>query len=185
MTTNHTTRTVDKGRFRLTTTALLASAVFLMTGTVSGRWMIVGNDGNADTVSVVDLTARPPHVIDNVNVGDGPEGLAISPNGRLAAAVLIRGSQNARANPATTWAAHKNGSVAILAIDGKSVRRTGEIEVGGMPEGVVFSPDSRYIYIGNFLSRDVSILRARGRNVVDTGKTLKLPGRPGALRGSR
>jgi YVTN family beta-propeller protein len=44
-----------------------------------------GNDGNADTVSVIDLTARPPHVIDNVSVGDGPEGLAISPDGRLAA----------------------------------------------------------------------------------------------------
>jgi len=185
MTTSHTTRTVDKGRFRLTATALLASAVFLMTGTVSGRWMIVGNDGNADAVSVIDLTARPPHVIDNVNVGDGPEGLAISPDGRLAAAVLIRGSQNARADPATAWGAHKNGSVAILAINGKEVRKTGEIEVGGMPEGVVFSRDSRYIWIVNFLSRNVSILKASGRKVVDTGKTLELPGQPGAMRGSR
>jgi 6-phosphogluconolactonase (cycloisomerase 2 family) len=144
-----------------------------------------GNDGNADTISVIDLTARPPHVIDNVNVGDGPEGLAISPDGKLAAAVLIRGSQNARANPATAWAARKNGSVAILAIDGKCVRKTGEIEVGGMPEGVVFSPDSRYIYIGKFLSRNVSILKAGGREAVDTGKTLRLPGQPGAMRGSR
>jgi DNA-binding beta-propeller fold protein YncE len=142
-----------------------------------------GNDGNADTLSVIDLTARPPHVIDNVNVGDGPEGLAISPDGRLAAAVLIRGSQNSRANPATAWAAHKNGSIAILSIDGKSVRKTDEIELGGMPEGVVFSPGGTYIYVGNFLSRDVSILKARGRKVVDTGKTLKLPGQPGAMRG--
>jgi YVTN family beta-propeller protein len=144
-----------------------------------------GNDGNADTVSVIDLTARPPHVIDNINVGDGPEGLAISPDGRLAVAVLIRGSQNARANPATAWAAHKNGSVAILDINGKQVRKTAEIEVGGMPEGVVFSPDSKYIYIGNFLSRNVSILKAGGTRVVDTGRTLKLPGQPGAMRGPR
>jgi DNA-binding beta-propeller fold protein YncE len=144
-----------------------------------------GNDGNADTVSVIDLTALPPRVIDNVSVGDGPEGLAISPDGRLAVAVLIRGSQNARANPATAWAAHKNGSVAILSIDGKRVRKTGEIEVGGMPEGVVFSPDGRYIYIGNFLSRDVSILKVSGRKVVDTGERLRLPGQPGAMRSSR
>ena len=144
-----------------------------------------GNDGNVDTVSVIDLTARPAHVIDNISVGDGPEGLAISPDGKFAVAVLIRGTQNARANPATAWAWHKNGSVAILAIDGKRVRKTGEIEVGGMPEGVVFRPDSRYIYVGNFLSRNVSILKVSGRKVADTGKTLKLPGQPGTMRSPR
>jgi YVTN family beta-propeller protein len=181
MTRSHTTRTVDTGRLRLTATAIL-TALLLTTGRASARWMIVGN---ADTVSVIDLTARPPHVIDSVSVGDGPEGLAISPDGRLAVAVLIRGSQNARANPATAWAAHKNGSVAILSIDGKRVRKTGEIEVGGMPEGVVFSPDGRYIYIGNFLSRDVSILEVSGRKVVDTGERLRLPGQPGAMRSAR
>jgi DNA-binding beta-propeller fold protein YncE len=144
-----------------------------------------GNDGNADTISVIDLTARPAHVIDNISVGDGPEGLAISPDGKIAVAVLIRGSQNARANPATAWAAHENGSVAILSIDGKNVRKIGEIEVGRMPEGVVFSPDSRYIYVGNFLSRNVTILEVKGGKAFDTGQTLKLPGQPGAMRGPR
>jgi len=144
-----------------------------------------GNDGHADTVSVIDLAAHPARVIDNVSVGDGPEGLAISPDGKLAAAVLIRGSQNARAHPATAWAAHRNGSVAILTIDGKRVRKTGEIEVGGMPEGVVFSPDGRCLYIGNFLSRNISILKVEGAKVTDTGKTLGLPGQPGAMRGPR
>lgn len=141
-----------------------------------------GNDGNVDTVSVIDLTAKPAHVINAVAVGDGPEGLAIGPNGRLAAAVLIRGSQNARANPATAWAYHKNGSVAILSIRGKIVRKIEEIEVGGMPEGVVFSDDGQYIYVGNFLSGDISILQVDGREVTNTGKTLTLPGRPGAMR---
>lgn len=141
-----------------------------------------GNDGNVDTVSVIDLTAKPAHVIDVVAVGDGPEGLAISPTGRLAAAVLIRGSQNARANPATTWAYHKNGSVAILSIRGKIVRKIEEIEVGGMPEDVVFSADGKYIYVGNFLSSDISILKVDGRQVTNTGRTLKLSGGPGAMR---
>ena len=141
-----------------------------------------GNDGNVDTVSVIDLEAKPAHVISAVTVGDGPEGLAISPTGRLAAAVLIRGSQNARANPATAWAYHKNGSVAILSIRGKIVRKIEEIEVGGMPEGVVFSDDGKYIYVGNFLSSDVSILKVDGRKVTNTGRTLTLPGHPGAMR---
>jgi YVTN family beta-propeller protein len=52
-----------------------------------------------------------------------------------------------------------------------------------MPEGAVFSPDGRYIYVGNFLSDDISILEVKGSKVVDTGKRLALPGSPAAMRG--
>ena len=45
------------------------------------------SDGNVDTVSVIDLEANPPRIIDHVVVGDGPEGLAISPKGDFAVAV--------------------------------------------------------------------------------------------------
>lgn len=144
-----------------------------------------GNDGNSDTVSVIDLTAPRPHVINAVGVGDGPEGLAISPRGDLAAAVLINGSQNAQADPNTAWAANKNGRVAILSIRGKRVRKVADIEVGAMPEGVVFSPDGQHIYVGNFLSEDISILKVNDQKVVDTGKRLKLPGSPAAMRGPK
>lgn len=144
-----------------------------------------GNDGNADTVSVIDLTAPRPHVINVVGVGDGPEGLAISPKGNLAIAVLINGSQNAQANPDTAWAANKNGRVAVLSIRGKKVRKVGDLEVGAMPEGVVFSPDGQYIYVGNFLSNDISILKLEGKKVVNTGKRLSLPGSPAAMRGPK
>ena len=52
-------------------------------------------DGNVDTVSVIDLEAAPPRVIDKVVVGDGPEGLAISPTGQMAVAMLLRGNNAA------------------------------------------------------------------------------------------
>ena len=35
-----------------------------------------GQDGQIDTVGVIDLEANSPRVIDQVVVGDGPEGLA-------------------------------------------------------------------------------------------------------------
>jgi YVTN family beta-propeller protein len=35
------------------------------------------SDGSVDTVSVIDLEANPPRIIDRVVVGDGPEGMAI------------------------------------------------------------------------------------------------------------
>src|ERR1700681_4967381 len=50
------------------------------------------SDGSVDTTSVIDLEANPPRIIDRVVVGDGPEGLAMSPKGDLAVAAILRGS---------------------------------------------------------------------------------------------
>jgi DNA-binding beta-propeller fold protein YncE len=137
------------------------------------------SDGNVDTVSVIDLEADPPRVIDKVVVGDGPEGLAISPTGEIAAAILLNGSS---AVPKDAWFANPAGKVAVLTIDGKDVTKTGEVEVGGLPEGAVFSQDGSHLYVGNFTDGNVSILKVDGTTVTDTGKTLQLPGHPASMR---
>ncbi|MEP7056818.1 MAG: hypothetical protein ABI809_03475 [Caldimonas sp.] len=48
---------------------------------------------------------------------------------------------------------------------------------------MVFSQDGRYLYVGNFIDQDISILRVDGDRIVDTGKSLKLPGHPASMRG--
>jgi DNA-binding beta-propeller fold protein YncE len=138
-----------------------------------------GSDGNVDTVSVIDLEAKPERVIDKVVVGDAPEGFAISPTGKLAVAVLLRGSNNAK----TEFFYNRNGSVVVLKIDGKKVTKVGEVEVRGLPEGAVFSPDGRWLYVGNFLDSDVSVLKVDGDTVTNTGTLMKLPGKPASMRG--
>jgi DNA-binding beta-propeller fold protein YncE len=136
-------------------------------------------DGQVDTVSVIDLEATPPRVIDHVVVGDGPEGFVISPTGKIAVAMLIRGSNSDH----KAWFYNRNGSVAVLKIDGKKVTKVGEVEVRGLPEGAVFSPDGKYLYVGNFLDGDLSILKVDGTKVTDTGKRFKLPGHPASMSG--
>jgi DNA-binding beta-propeller fold protein YncE len=137
-------------------------------------------DGHVDTVSIIDLEPQPPRVIDRVVVGDAPEGFAISPKGDVAVAVLLGGASVAK----TMWFNTKrNGTLAVLKIDGKKVTKVGEVEVGGLPEGLVFSPDGKYLYVGNYTDRDVSILKVDGAKITDTGKKLKLPGQPASMRG--
>lgn len=136
-------------------------------------------DGNTDTVSVIDLSLNPPRVTDHVVVGDAPEGLAISPKGDLALAILVAGNSDKKA-----WFSRKVGSAVALKIDGKKVTRIGELDLGGLAEGVVFSPDGAYAYVGNFLDSDISILKINGTQVTDTGKKIKLPGHPASLRGA-
>ena len=72
----------------------------------------------------------------------------------------------------------------MLRIDGKKVTMIKEIEVGGLPEAVVFTPDGKYLYVGNYLDQDFSILKVNGTEVTDTGKRFKVPGHPGSARGS-
>jgi DNA-binding beta-propeller fold protein YncE len=138
------------------------------------------SDGSVDTSSVIDLEATPPRIIDRVVVGDGPEGLAMSPKGDLAVAVILRGS-----NMKNAFFYQKTGSVSVLKIDGKKVTKTQDVAVGGLPEAAQFTPDGKYILVGNYLDQDFSILKVNGTKVTDTGKRFKVPGHPASARMSR
>jgi DNA-binding beta-propeller fold protein YncE len=135
------------------------------------------SDGNVDTVSVIDLKA-PVHVIDHVTVPDSPEGLAISPRGNLAAAAEALGSNKSKQD----WFYHPYGLATILRVDRNKVTKLKDIKVGALPEAICFTPDGRYIYVGNYIDQDFSILRVNGTNVTDTGKRFKVPGHPASGR---
>ena len=89
------------------------------------------SDGHVDTVTVVDIEANPPRVIDKVVIGDAPEGFAVNPNGKMAVAILLGGSDG----PKNSWFYNRNGSVVTLKIDGKKVTKTGEVRGRGRSRG--------------------------------------------------
>ena len=136
------------------------------------------SDGSVDTVSVVDLELSPPRIIDRVVVGDGPEGLAISPKGDVAVAVILAGS-----NKQSAYFHKRNGSLSVLQIAGKKVTKVGDVEVGGLPEGAAFTPDGKYLFIGNYPDQDLSILKVDGTKITPV-KRFKLSGHPGSIRTS-
>jgi len=136
------------------------------------------SDGNADTVSVIDLTANPVRVIDHITVGDSPEGLAFSPKGDVAVAIEARGSNY----PKGTWFYHHDGAAFVLKIDGTKVTPIGEAPVGAFPEGAAFSADGSYLYVGNFIDQNLSVMTVAGDKLTDAGH-FKLPGHPASMRG--
>jgi DNA-binding beta-propeller fold protein YncE len=137
------------------------------------------SDGNVDTVGVIDLEANPPRVIDHIVVSDSPEGLAISPKGNIAVSIDAYGSNQ----PKSSWFQHDTGIVSVMRIDGKKVTKIAAIPVGRFPEGAAFSADGKYIYVGNFIDKDLSVLRVDGTRVSDTGTRYPLPGQPASMRG--
>ena len=153
--------------------------------TPDGKLAIVNNigggqDGQVDTVGVIDLEANPPRVIDQVVVGDGPEGLAMSPAGSYAASLLLNGTGP---TPKTAFYRHDKSYVALLKIDGMTVHKVAQADVGDLVEGIAFSPDGRYLYVGNFSDSDIDILRLEGDNLTKVAN-LPLPGHPASMRGN-
>ena len=137
------------------------------------------SDGNAKTISVIDLTAQPVRVVQHVNVGDAPEGVALSPDGRLAAITVLQGSYDA---PKGAWWRNDRGLLSLMKLDSAGVRVTESIAVGAFPEGVAFSQNGRVIYVGNFASSSLSILSVDGDGRITGQREMKLSGPAASLR---
>jgi DNA-binding beta-propeller fold protein YncE len=153
--------------------------------TPDGKLGIVNNiggsqDGQVDTAAVIDLQADPPRVIDQIVVGDGPEGLAMSPAGGYAASIILNGTGG---TPKTAFYRHEHSYVSLLKIEGKTVRKVGQLDVGGLAEGAAFSPDGRSLFVGNFVDGNMDILRLDGDTLTMVG-SFALPGHPASMRGS-
>lgn len=134
--------------------------------------------GSSGYLNIVEATGPHPHTIDTVAVGDGPEGMAIAPDGKSAAVLLLHGGTAAHDD----WSYHRNGGMIALAIDGKHVRLVpGEVPMGAVPEGVAFSGDGRFVYAGDFNDTILHVVAMQEGRLHDTGVKIKLPGPPASI----
>jgi DNA-binding beta-propeller fold protein YncE len=104
-----------------------------------------------DRLFVIDLTARPPAVIDTLHIGKQPSGMAISPDGKLA---LV-------ANRA-------DGTVSVLSIDGKAVKQIGSVSVGSAADSVsavAITPDGKRALAAKAGGNAVALLTIDGDKV--------------------
>jgi len=152
--------------------------------TPDGKYVIVTNTGaqgiNGDAEVIIDATGPHPHVVALMSPGTGPEGFSISPNGKWAATPLIEGSG---ATP-NAWNYVKGGHAALMSIGaGGQLAVTSKAPIGALPEGIAFSPKGDYVYIGNYIDRNLQVFHITGGKLVDTGEVLKLPGQPASMRG--
>lgn len=72
--------------------------------------------------------------------------------------------------------------MALLKIEGKTVRKVAQAEVSDLAEGIAFSPDGRYLYVGNFVDGNIDILRLDGDALTKVA-SFALPGHSASMRG--
>ena len=151
--------------------------------TPAGRTVVAANtatDGNGSltTLAVIDAAGANPHVVGFTTVGQGPEGLAISPDGKWVAVPLLNGSSALHDAPGY----HPDGVLQVFALNGQALALAGEAGLGAVPEGVAWGPDSQWLYVGNYNDKTLQIFHMEGGKPVGAG-TVPLPGQPASLRG--
>jgi DNA-binding beta-propeller fold protein YncE len=152
--------------------------------TADGKYVVVSNTGagknNGDAEVVIEATGPHPHVVDIMSPGNGPEGFAISPNGKWAATPLLLGSGAKNGD----WFKTKGGELVVMSVgsDGK-LTVTGKAPLGALPEGIAYSPNSDYIYVGNYADKDLQVFKLNNGKPVQVGPNIKLPGQPASMRG--
>jgi DNA-binding beta-propeller fold protein YncE len=150
--------------------------------TPDGRKAVVANvgrtTGDADTVSLIDMAANPPRVIDHATVGTGPEGIALSADGKVVAVVTHNGSNRAKNSPFY----NANGKLVLLRVDGDRLVRFAEAPIGGWSQGAAFSRDGRTILVQNMIEHDIQVFRLDGDRLSDTGQRIKINGGPAGIR---
>jgi DNA-binding beta-propeller fold protein YncE len=92
--------------------------------------------GDVDTVSLIDLTAKPPRVVETITVGQTPEGIMLSPDGKLCAVVVVNGSIKPKDSPFFT----DHGKLVLLRLDNKKFTQLAEAPIGHWSQGVAFTP---------------------------------------------
>lgn len=133
--------------------------------------------GDSDTISVIDLKANPPRVVDTITVGQTPEGIKMSPDGRLVGVVVMNGSNKAKDSPFF----NDNGKLIVFAVNGKKLARVGEGKIGHWSQGIAFTSDSKTALVGNMVEKNVQVFSVAGGKV-SGGEAIKVNGGSAAVR---
>ena len=134
--------------------------------------------GDADTISVIDVQAKPPRVVDTMTVGQTPEGIILSPDGSLCAVVIVNGSNKAKDSPFY----NDEGKVIVYRVAGQKLSKLGEAPIGHWSQGAVFSDDNKTLLVGNMVEKNVQVFSVDGNTVKDTGHKIALKGGAAAIR---
>jgi DNA-binding beta-propeller fold protein YncE len=138
---------------------------------------IGANQGDIDTISLIDVRAKPPRVVETVSVGQTPEGIKVSPDGAHVAVVVMNGSNKAKESPFRG----ERGSLVMFRVTSNKLAKVAEAPIGQWSQGAAFSPDGKTILVGNMVEKDIQVFAWDGASLREVGR-LKVNGGPAAVR---
>ncbi|HEX8666041.1 MAG TPA: YncE family protein, partial [Beijerinckiaceae bacterium] len=149
--------------------------------TGNGDIAIVANiglgGGDADTISLIDLKAKPSRVVNTVTVGQTPEGLKMSPDGQHVAVTVMNGSNKPKESPFF----NDFGLVKIFRVSGQGLTPVAEAPVGHWCQGAAWSKDGKTLLVQCMVEKEILSFSFDGKNLQKTG-SIKTNGGPAGIR---
>ncbi|MDM0028347.1 YncE family protein [Variovorax saccharolyticus] len=146
-----------------------------------GAWAAVTNlgagTGDADTISLIDLRAPSPRVVDTVTVGQTPEAVFFSPDSRTIGVTVIDGSNKPR-----TSAFYGTARYRLFSVDGGRLVPTAEVAGGQWLQGHAFTSDGGAVLVQDAANRQIRLYRWSGTSLADTGERLQFDAAPAAIK---
>src|SRR5262245_21684599 len=147
----------------------------------NGKVAVVANigtgSGDADTVSVIDIEAKPPRVAHTVTVGQTPEGIALSPDGAFLAVGVMNGSNKPKNNPFF----NDYGLVKVLSVKGNELVPLTEAKVGHWCQGLAWSKGNRTLLVQCMVEKEIMVFSFDGKELKPAG-SIKLNAGPAGIR---
>lgn len=150
----------------------------------SGDIAVVANigrgGGDSDTMSIIDLKASAPRVANTVTVGQTPEGIKLSPDGKYIAVTVMNGSNKPDNSPYF----NKAGSLQIWQRSGTGVSKVTEAPIGKWCQGIAWSKDGKTVLAQCMVEEEIYAFRFSGITSKSLQKvaTIKTKGGPAGIR---
>ena len=152
--------------------------------TPKGEVAVVANigmgGGDADTISVIDLKLAPPRVVNTYTVGQTPEGIKLSPDGKYVAVTVMNGSNKAPDSPFF----NASSILQVWSRNGTQLTKAGELPVGRWCQGIAWSTNSRTLLVQCMVEEEITVVRfsgLTGRSLQKVG-SIKTKGGPAGIR---
>lgn len=131
----------------------------------SGDTAVVGNvgmgGGDADSISLIDMRAKPVRVVTTISVGQTPEGLKMSPDGAFVAVNVVNGSTK----PANSPFFNDFGLLKIYRIAGTDLVPVTEARIGHWCQGIVWSKDSAKLLVQCMVENEIATFAFDGKTL--------------------
>jgi DNA-binding beta-propeller fold protein YncE len=148
--------------------------------TSDGRYAAIGNiglgDGDADTMSLIDLQLKPPRVVETVTVGQTPEGLAVAPDGIHVAVTVMNGSNKPKASP---YHAEK-GLLRVFRIVQGRFQHVADASVGRWCQGAAWSANGQTLLVQCMVEREILAFAFNGKEL-KAAASIKVNGGPAGI----
>lgn len=133
--------------------------------------------GDNDTISLIDMNAKPIRVVTTVSVGQTPEGVKMSPDGNYVSVTVMNGSNKPSSSPFF----NDFGLLKVYRISGTELAPVAEAKIGHWCQGMVWSKDSKHVVAQCMVENELIAFSFDGKALTRTS-TLKLQVSPAGIR---